>query len=41
MAFDLINFKKGTLAGLNTLKTNNGIEEGTFYLTIDEKQTNQ
>ena len=35
MAFNLINFKKGTLAGLNTLKQNNGIEEGTFYLTID------
>lgn len=38
MAFNLINFKKGTLAGLNTLKTNNGIEEGTFYLTIDENK---
>ena len=35
MAFNLINFKKGTLAGLNTLKTRNEIEEGTFYLTID------
>ena len=42
MAFNLINFKKGTLAGLNTLKTKNGIEEGTFYLTIDEnKQTSR
>lgn len=42
MAFNLINFKKGTLAGLNTLKTNSGIEEGTFYLTIDEnKQTSR
>lgn len=35
MAFNLINFKKGTLSGLNTLKTNSGVEEGTFYLTID------
>lgn len=42
MAFNLINFKKGTLAGLNNLKTNSGIEEGTFYLTIDEnKQTSR
>lgn len=42
MAFNLINFKKGTLAGLETLKTNNGIEEGTFYLTIDnQKQTSR
>lgn len=42
MAFNLINFKKGTLAGLNALKTaNNGvgaIEEGTFYLTIDDQK---
>ena len=36
MAFNLIKFKKGTLAGLETLKTNNQVEEGTFYLTIDE-----
>jgi len=42
MAFNLINFKKGTLAGLNTLKQGNGVEEGTFYLTIDEaKQTSR
>lgn len=42
MAFNLINFKRGTLAGLNTLKTNSGIEEGTFYLTIDDnKQTSR
>ena len=42
MAFNLINFKKGTLAGLNNLKTNSGIEEGTFYLTIDDaKQTSR
>lgn len=42
MAFNLINFKKGTLAGLNTLKQNSGIEEGTFYLTIDDnKQTSR
>lgn len=38
MAFNLINFKKGTPAGLNTLKTNRNIEEGTFYLTIDENK---
>lgn len=36
MAFNLINFKKGTLSALNALQTNNGIEEGTFYLTVDE-----
>ena len=36
MAFNLINFKKGTLSALNTLITNNGIEEGTFYLTVDD-----
>jgi len=42
MAFNLINFKKGTLAGLNTLKDQSHIEEGTFYLTIDEnKQTSR
>ena len=42
MAFNLINFKKGTLTGLNSLKSNSGIEEGTFYLTIDEnKQTSR
>ena len=42
MAFNLINFKKGTLAGLDTLKTNSGVQEGTFYLTIDdEKQTSR
>ena len=42
MAFNLINFKKGTLAGLETLKTNNGVQEGTFYLTIDsQKQTSR
>ena len=42
MSFNLINFKKGTLQGLNTLKTNSGVEEGTFYLTIDEqKQTSR
>lgn len=42
MAFNLINFKKGTLAGLETLKTNNGVEEGTFYLTIDQdKETSR
>ncbi len=38
MAFNLINFKKGTLARLNELKTQSGIEEGTFYLTIDENK---
>ena len=38
MAFNLINFKKGTLAGLNTLKSQSHIEEGTFYLTIDENK---
>lgn len=36
MAFNLVNFKKGTLAGLESLKTNSGVEEGTFYLTIDD-----
>lgn len=46
MAFNLINFKKGTLAGLEALKTANSgagaIEEGTFYLTIDDqKQTSR
>lgn len=42
MAFNLINFKKGTLAGLETLKTNSGVQEGTFYLTIDDqKQTSR
>ena len=42
MAFNLINFKKGTLARLETLKTNSGVEEGTFYLTIDDqKQTSR
>ena len=35
MAFNLINFKKGTTAGLATLKQQSKIEEGTFYLTID------
>ena len=42
MAFNLINFKKGTLARLETLKSNSGVEEGTFYLTIDDqKQTSR
>ena len=35
MAFNLINFKKGTMAKLKTL-TSSQIEDGTFYLTIDD-----
>ena len=42
MAFNLINFKKGTLAGLNAIKQAGTVEEGTFYLTIDNnKQTSR
>lgn len=42
MAFNLINFKKGTLAGLNAIKEAGTVEEGTFYLTIDDnKQTSR
>lgn len=38
MAFNLIKFKKGTLAGLNTKVSQSAIEEGSFYLTIDENK---
>ena len=33
--FNLINFKRGTLASLQAL-TSAQIEEGTFYLTLEE-----
>lgn len=36
MSFNLVNFKTGTLQRLNALIQNEGIEEGTFYLTVDD-----
>lgn len=38
MAFGLVRFKKGTLSDLNTLAAGSGVEEGTFYLTIDNNR---
>lgn len=36
---DLIQFKRGTMANLETLITNKGGIDGTFYLTIDDDAT--
>ena len=42
MSFNLIKFKKGTKTGLDSKVQNSQIEEGSFYLTIDNaKETSR